>query len=64
MISISQKKRYLLKMTREKNDACMVPTNTEETVIRDSVQYRAINNTGINLNLNRFQLENKQTLAY
>lgn len=48
----------------KKNDACMVPTNTEETVIRDSVQYRAINNTGINLNLNRFQLENKQTLAY
>lgn len=64
MISISQQKRYLLKMTHEKNDACMVPTNTEETVIRDSVQYRAINNTGINLNLNRFLLENKQTLAY
>lgn len=41
-------------MTHEKKDACMVPTNTEETVIRDSVQYQAINNTGINLNLNRF----------
>ena len=42
----------------QKNDACIVPTNTEETVSRDSVQYKDINNTGINQNLK------KQTPAY
>lgn len=30
-----------------KNDACTVPANAEEIFICDSVQYKAINNTGI-----------------
>lgn len=50
MISSSQQNRF--KNDSQKNDACIVPTNTEEIVIVicDSVQYKDINNTGINLN--------------